>query len=72
MIMGIKSWIKGKLKQKEMRKLEPDKEFEFEENYYGDTNIIDGFNFLYCNNYTDKLCNIKEYKELTMKYFSYI
>jgi hypothetical protein len=38
-----------------MRKLEPDKDFEFEENYYGESNIIEGFNFIYCNNYTDKL-----------------
>ena len=53
--MSIKSWIKGKLKQREMRKLEPDKNFEFEENYYGESNIIEGFNFVYCNNYTDKL-----------------
>ena len=55
--MNILSWIKGKLKQREMRKLEPDNDFEFEENYYGDSNIIDGFNFIYCNNYTDQLCN---------------
>ena len=52
--MSIKSWIKGKMKQREMRKLEPDKNFEFEENYYGEANIIEGFSFIYCNNYTDK------------------
>ena len=52
--MSIKSWIKGKMKQREMRKLKPDKDFEFEENYYGEANIIEGFSFIYCNNYTDK------------------
>lgn len=55
--MKILSWIKGKMKQREMRKLVPDENFEFEEDYYGDTNIIEGFNFVYCNNYTDKLYN---------------
>ena len=53
--MSIMSLIKGKLKQREVRKLEPDTEFKFEENYY-DTDILDGFSFIYCNNYTDKFC----------------
>jgi hypothetical protein len=62
--MSILSWIKGKKKQREMRKLKPDENFEFEKEYYGDTNILEGFNFIYCNNYTDKFCNINSaYKE---------
>lgn len=58
-IMSILSFIKGKLKQREVRKLEPDNNFEFEENYYGDIDILEGFNFVYCNNYTEKLYSDK-------------
>lgn len=65
--MSIQSWIKGKIKQREVRKLEPDVDFQFKENYYGDSNIIEGFNFIYCNNYTDKYCK-DTYKDI----FSYI
>lgn len=55
--MSILSWLKGKKKQRNMRKLEPDKDFEFKEDYYGIVNEDDiyNFNFIYCNNYTDKL-----------------
>ena len=61
--MSIKSFIKGKLKQIEIRKLKPDENFEFEKELYGETNIIEGFNFVYCNNYTDTYCNYgDEYK----------
>lgn len=52
--MGIINWIKGKLKQREVRNLLPDEEFQFKENFYGYTNILEGFRFTYCNNYTDK------------------
>lgn len=55
--MNIFKWIKGKKKQREVRNLIPDKDFEFKQNYYGNTNILEGFKFLYCNNYTDKYCN---------------
>ncbi len=58
--MSITSFIKGKLKQREIRKLEPQEDFQFEENYYGDINIIDGFSFIYCNNYTSKLYENKD------------
>lgn len=54
--MSIISLVKGKLKQREVRKLEPDKDFNFDENYYA-TDILDGFNFIYCNNYTNKFCS---------------
>ena len=70
--MSIVSYIKGKKKQREVRKLEPDINFEFEKEYYGDSNIIDGFNFLYCNNYTEKLINSKEMDKLRTEYLSYI
>lgn len=53
--MKLKSWLKGKKKQIEIRKLSPDNEFEFEKNYYGVSENINGFKFIYCNNYTDKL-----------------
>ena len=55
--MSIISWLKGKKKQRDMRKLEPDKNFEFKEDYYGitDEDNIYNFKFIYCNNYTDKL-----------------
>ena len=33
--MKLKSWLKGKKKQIEFKKLSPDNEFEFEKNYYG-------------------------------------
>lgn len=68
--MSILSWIKGKMKQREMRKLVPDKDFEFEEDYYGNSNIIEGFNFVYCNNYTDKLYN--NAATLEKEYLSFI
>ena len=55
--MKIISWLKGKKKQRELRKLEPNKDFQFKEDYYGDTQILNGFKFIYCNNYTDKLYN---------------
>ena len=61
--MSILSWVKGKQKQREVRKLEPDKDFNFEKDYYGDSNIIEGFNFLFCNNYTSKYCD-KEYIDI--------
>ena len=61
--MGLISWIKGKMKQREVRKLEPDEDFSFEENYYG-TEILEGFKFLYCNNYTHKLYDQEQF-ELT-------
>ena len=67
--MSLLSFIKGKLKQREVRKLEPEEDFKFEENYYGDINIIDGFNFVYCNNYTTKLY---ENKEVTLNCLSFI
>lgn len=51
---SIVSFIKGKLKQREVRKLVPDENFEFDKVSYGDADILDGFNFIYCNNYTDK------------------
>ena len=68
--MSLKSWIKGKLKQREMRKLEPDKNFEFDADYYGDSNIIDGFNFIYCNNYTDKLIIGNELEKDVLSFIS--
>lgn len=49
--MNILSWLKGKKKQKEVRNYQKDENFSFEEDYYGDINIIDGFKILYCNNY---------------------
>lgn len=50
-ITKIISWFKGKKKQKELQNIEPDKNFTFEENYYGKIEIIEGFQFIYCNNY---------------------
>lgn len=41
--MNIFKWIKGKKKQREVRNLIPDKDFEFKQNYYGNTNILEGF-----------------------------
>lgn len=35
----------------------PDENFEFEQDYFGKVDVLEGFNFLYCNNYTDKLYN---------------
>ena len=61
--MSIISFVKGKLKQREVRKLVPDENFEFDKVFYGDTNIIDGFNFIYCNNYTDKFIKSSTNKE---------
>lgn len=60
--MGIINWIKGKLKQREMRNLLPDEEFQFKENFYGYTNILEGFRFTYCNNYTDKFYTLHKHK----------
>lgn len=67
--MSLLSWLKGKKKQRQMRKLEPDKDFEFKEDYYGITNEdnIYNFKFVYCNNYTDKL-----YKLLFKDHLSFI
>ena len=61
--MSLKSWIKGKKKVREVRKLEPDKDFNFEKEFYGNSNIIEGFNFLFCNNYTNKYCD-KKYTDI--------
>lgn len=55
--MNILKWIKGKKKQIENRKLTPNEDFEFEKDYFGEIDIIDGFKIIYCNNYTDKLYN---------------
>lgn len=52
--MNIIKWIKGKIKQKEVQNLEPDKDFIYDRNYYGDINITESFKFTYMNNYTDK------------------
>jgi len=54
--MKIFSKFKGKKIQKELEK-NKNKDFKFEEYYYGDINIIDGFKILFSNNYTEKLCN---------------
>lgn len=59
--MNIIKWIKGKIKQREVKNLIPDKDFEFKQNYYGDINILEGFKFTYCNNYTDRYYH--EYKD---------
>lgn len=64
------SWVKGKIKQREIRKREPNKDFQFEENYYGNTDIIDGFKFIYCNNYTKDLFDSKQYKFNHLEYIS--
>lgn len=68
--MGLKSFIKGKLKQREVRKLEPDTDFEFEMNYYGKSNIIEGFNFIYCNNYTEDFSNSTEVDRTLLSFIS--
>lgn len=68
--MSIKSFIKGKLKQREVKKLEPDENFEFEKEFYGESNIIEGFNFIYCNNYTDKFYNSKDMDRQFLSYIS--
>lgn len=53
--MSIISWFKGKLKQREIRNLKPDKDFKFDKYAYGDANIMEGFRFIYCNNFTNQL-----------------
>lgn len=55
--MNLISWIKGKFKQREVRNLKPDDNFEFKQDYYGilQENSMNNFKFVYCNNYTDKL-----------------
>jgi hypothetical protein len=65
--MSILSYFKGKKKQREVRNLTPDKEFQFKENYYGDTNVVEGFRFIYCNNYTEKL--FKDYRGRVVERF---
>ena len=52
--MKILNWIKGKIKQREMKNIKPDKDFKFEENYYGDIDNLNGFKIIYSNNY-DKI-----------------
>lgn len=49
--MNIISWIKGKKKKREVSKYKKDEDFEFEMKYYGETDLLLGFNFIYCNNY---------------------
>lgn len=52
--MKILKWLKGIKKKREVMKREPNKDFEFDELNY-DMEILNGFNFLYCNDYTENL-----------------
>ena len=53
--MGLSKWIKGIKRRIENAKIKPDENFEFEKEYFGNTDTIEGFKFIYCNNYTEKL-----------------
>ena len=60
--MKFLNWIKGVLKKREVSKLEPNKDFQFDEYFYFDneTEVKENFSFIYCNNYTDKFIDNEE------------
>lgn len=53
--MGIIKFFKGLKTKSELKKLKPDDNFEFEKEYFGDISILEGFKYIYSNNFTDKL-----------------
>lgn len=55
--MKLLSYIKGLLKKREVSKLKPDINFEFDDyTYFDENNIEEKFEIIYSNNYTDNYC----------------
>ena len=69
--MSILSWIKGKLKQREMRKLEPDKDFETTnlDSDIEDFNNIDDEEPVVCAQENETTNNVQDTQKSERKYF---